>query len=338
MKKKIALILACLMVTTIFTVGCGKEEVKFDSMATFDGKKIDYDLVKFMASYQQAKTEKNLKESLGEGLWSVDYMADGVTLLDSVKDELMEKLQSMLVLEAHIKDYKVSISDVEKKKIEISAQEFMDNNSAELIKKTGASKEVIQRYLELYTIYYKMYTEIGKGADSTVEAADIKQKKISYVVFSYYTGKTKADGTKEKLSNKDIALLSTKAKEVREKAIADFEGTMKTENMEIKTKNYGNSVEDIAGLDDQLIRAAERLSQEGDISGLVEGADGYYIVRLDKLNDEEASAAKKEEILNERKETFYQAELKKLIEKHEFIINTKAWNTIQFEDPLTTKE
>jgi len=326
------------MVTTIFSVGCGKKEVKFDSMATFDGEKIDYDLVKFMASHQQAKTEKSLKDSLGEDLWSVDYMADGVTLLDSVKDELMEKLQSMLILEAHAKDYKVSLTDAEKKNIKNAAQEFMDNNSEKLIQKTGASQKVIERYLELYTIYYKMYVEIGKGSDATVSDADIKQKKISYVNFSFYTGKTKADGTKEKLTNKEIAALSTKAKEVREKAVADFEGTMKAENIEIKAETYGNDVDDIAGMDEQLVRAAERLSQEGNISEVVEGTDGYYIVRLDKLNDEEASAAKKEEILSKRRETYYQAELKKLIEKHEFVINTKAWATIQFEDPLTTKE
>lgn len=326
------------MLTTIFSVGCGKEEVKFDSMATFDGKKIDYDLVNFMASHQQAKTEKKLKESLGDGLWSVDYMADDVTLLDSVKDELMEKLQSMLVLEAHAKDYKVSLTDAEKKKIKIAAQEFMDNNSEKLIQKTGASKKVIERYLELFTIYYKMYVEIGKGSNTTVADEDIIQKKISYVNFSFYTGKTKVDGTKEKLANKEIALLSAKAKEVREKAVADFEGTMKTENIKITTKTYGNDVADIAGMDEQLIRAAERLSQEGNISEVVKGEDGYYIVRLDKLNDKEASATKKEEILSKRRETFYQAELKKLVAKHEFVINTKAWATIKFEDPLTIKE
>lgn len=327
------------MVTTIFTTGCGKEkEVKYNSMATFDGKKIDYNLVKFMASYQQAKTEKKLRESLGEDMWSVDYMADGITLLDNIKNELMENLHSMLVMEANAPDYGITLSDVEKKKIEISAQEFMDSNSKELINITGASKEVVERYLELYTIYYKMYKEIGKNVDTNVADMDMKQKTISYVTFSYYTGKTKSDGTKEKLENKEIALLSGKAKEVQEKAAIDFDGTMKAENLEIKTKTYGNAVSDIAGLDEQLLRAAERLGQDGDISEVVTGADGYYIVRLDKLRDEKATEAKKVEIIKKRQETFFQTELEKLSKKHVFTINVPAWETIQFEDPLTTKE
>lgn len=338
MKKGIALLLMCIMVTTVFTTGCGKKEVKFDSMATFDGKKIDFDLVKFMASYQQAKTEKKLRESLGEGMWSVDYMADGVTLRDNVKNELMENLQAMLVMEASAEDYAIKISDVEKKKIEISAQEFMDTNSPKLISQTGASKEIVKRYLELYTIYFKMYKEIGKTVDTNVADVDMKQKKISYVEFSFYTGKTKTDGTKEKLPNKEIALLSGVAKEVQEKALIDFEGTMKAENLEIKTKSYGNAVSDIAGLDEQMLKAAERLSQDGNISEVVTGADGYYIVRLDMLRDEKASEAKKEEIIKKRQETFFQAELEKLSKKHEFSINTQAWETIQFEDPFTTTE
>lgn len=338
MKKRIAFILACIMITTGFTTGCGKEEVKFDYMATFDGNKIDYDLVKFMASHQQAKTEKNLRESLGEDMWSVDYMADGITLLDNVKAELMENLQAMLVMEAHAEDYNITLSDVEKKKIEIAAQEFMDNNSEKLIKKIGASKKTVERYLELYTIYYKMYKEIGKNADANVADADMKQKKISYVVFSYYTDKTKSDGTKEKLADKDIALLSSTAKEVQEKAKTDFDGTMKAENIEVQTLTYGNSVSDIGGIDEQLLRGADRLSQDGDISDVIKGGDGYYIVRLDLLRDEEASEAKKEEIIKKRQETFFQTELDKLSLTHEFKINKEAWESIQFEDPLTIIE
>lgn len=338
MKKGFALVLACTLAVSAFATGCGKETVSYDRMGTFDGKKVDYDLVKFMASYEQAKTEKDYRETLGDDMWSVDYEQDGTTLLDDTKNDIIDTLHSMLVMEKYAKDSKIELTEVEKKKITIAAKEFIDNNKKETLEKMAASQSVVERYLQLYTIYYKMYEKIGEGADQNIKAEDINQKTISYVAFSYYTGKTKSDGTKEKLSDKDIALLNTKAKDIREKATKDFDAAMTEAKAEVKKVSYGHSVSDISGLEDVLVRASERLSAEGDVSEVVKGEEAYYIVRLDKLQDDEATAKKKEEVIKERKETAFQTKYEELSAKSEFKVDKKAWATITFEDPLTIED
>lgn len=335
MKRGFALVLACTLAVSAFATGCGKEKVSYDSMGTFDGKKVDYNLVKFMASYEQAKTEKNYRETLGDDMWSVDYEQDGSTLLDDTKDSIIETLHSMLVMEKYAKDSNVELTEVEKKKISIAAKEFIEKNKKETLEKMAASEKIVERYLQLYTIYYKMYEKIGEGSDEYIKQEDVQQKKISYVTFSYYTGKTKSDGTKEKLSAKDIALLSTKVKGIREKAVSDFDGAMKEAKAEVKSVSYGHSVDDIAGLEDAMVRGAEKLSTEGSVSEMVEGEDAFYIIRLDKLQDEEATEKKREELKKERKENAFQTKYEELSAKSEFKLDSKAWATITFEDPLT---
>lgn len=48
-------------------------------------------------------------------MWSVDYEQDGTTLLDDTKDDIIDTLHSMLVMEKYAKDSKVELTDVEKK-------------------------------------------------------------------------------------------------------------------------------------------------------------------------------------------------------------------------------
>lgn len=338
MKKGFALVLACVVAVSSIAAGCGKKEVSYDRMGTFDGKKVEYNLVKFMASYEQAKTEKDLRETLGEDMWSVDYQQSGSTLLDDTKDQVIETLRSMLVMEKFAKESKVELTDVEKRQVKIAAKAFLDKNKKETLEKMAATQSVVERYLELYTLYYKMYEKIASETDLTVKDEDIAQKKISYVTFSYFKDKIKSDGTKEKLSDKEIALLSTKVKKIQQKAVTDFDGVMKEEKMEVTEKSYGYSVDDIAGMEDALVRGAERLKQEGAVSEVVEGEKAFYIVKLDKLKDVEATQKKKEQVIRDKKEEAYQNKYKILAAKSEFKIDSKAWATITFEDPLTVQD
>ncbi len=132
--------------------------------------------------------------------------------------------------------------------------------------------------------------------------------------------------------------VSEKAKEIQQKAIKDFDAAMTEAKVEVKTVSYGHSVSDIAGMEDALVRAAERLSSEGEVSEVVKGEDAYYIVRLDKLQDEEATEKKKEELIKERIETAFQTKYKELSAKSEFKVDSKAWASITFEDPLTIED
>ena len=327
-----------MMATTFLTTACGKKEEVYDNMVVFDDEKIDYDLVKFMASYEQAKVEKQQRETLGNEMWSEKNTQAGISLLEETKNEVMDNLRTMLVMEKHAADYKIELTDLEKEKIKIATNDFLEKNSKKALEQMGASEKVLTRYLELSNIFYKMYQKIGEEANQEIEESDYRQKKISYVYFSFFTDKTTANGQKIKLANKEIAQLSTYVNELQEEAKLDFDGTMKKEKLKIETKSYGNSVYEISHIDEAMLRSAERLVQEGDVSEAVEGADGYYLIRLDKLNDEEGSQAKKDKIINDRKENVFHQRLKEWVENSDFVINEQAWDTIKFEDFLTIIE
>ena len=60
---------------------------------------------------------------LGEDMWNSEA-TEGQTYEESVKDSVLKQLETMILLEEHMGDYEVSLSDKEKNAIESTAKEF----------------------------------------------------------------------------------------------------------------------------------------------------------------------------------------------------------------------
>ena len=105
------------------------DSVRFDRMqrknradsvaATVDGDEIPYGLVNFMVRYTQAQYEQFYAmygEYLGVdssvSIWQ--QTSDGVTTLgENVKDNIMSSLEQMYLLEDHMEEYGVALTDEE---------------------------------------------------------------------------------------------------------------------------------------------------------------------------------------------------------------------------------
>ena len=123
MKKRLfALALAGVLAAVTLT-GCGS--LKGDeTVATVDDTKIDADLANFFARYTQATYETYYSAYLGEDMWNSDA-SDGETYEESVKSSVLKSLEDMILLEKHMEDYDVSITDEDKAMIKETTQQFL---------------------------------------------------------------------------------------------------------------------------------------------------------------------------------------------------------------------
>ena len=79
-----------------------------------------------------------------------------------------------------------------------------------------------------------------------------------------------------------------------------------------------------------MIAEADALS-EGQISGAIEGEDGqYYVIRLDKEFDEDATANKKQEIVSKRQSDHYTEVCDGYKKDAEWKVNDKVWKNVTF--------
>ena len=207
MKKRLfTLALAGVLAAATLT-GCGS--LKGDeTVATVDDTKIDADLANFFARYTQATYETYYSAYLGEDMWNSDA-SDGETYEESVKSSVLKSLEDMILLEKHMKDYDVSITDEDKAMIKETTQQFLNDNSLDDKNLVSGNEKTVNRALTLMAVQQKMRTAIQAGADTEVSDEEAAQKSMDYVFIPY---QTKDDsGNSKDVSDDEKAQLKSQA-------------------------------------------------------------------------------------------------------------------------------
>ena len=83
--------------------------------------------------------------------------------------------------------------------------------------------------------------------------------------------------------------------------------------------------------DKDLIAAADALTNEGDVTDIIETGNGIYIAKLTSLLDREATDSKKESIVSERKQEQYDSLLEQWKKDTKIKEEEKVWKKISFE-------
>ena len=140
----------------------------------------------FMLRYSQAQTQSYLGAMFGEGtnVFQQDLTGSGQAYGETVKESVMNDLKEMTILEQHMSDYNVELTEDEKSAIEEAAKEFMAANDKDVLKEMAATEKTVTRILTLYTIQSKMETAIEADVDTEVSDDEAAQKSIQYVYFT----------------------------------------------------------------------------------------------------------------------------------------------------------
>ena len=132
-KRLTALLLTAVLGASILT-GCGKGIDEKKTGATLDGQEISLGFMNFMAKYQQAIYEGQFSAMFGStDFWSQDMMGDGTDMETSVKKNVAESIEQFYLLEKHMADYKVEITDEEMTAMDEAAKKVMEDNTSKAV-------------------------------------------------------------------------------------------------------------------------------------------------------------------------------------------------------------
>ena len=309
MKKRLfALALAGVLAAVTLT-GCGS--LKGDeTVATVDDTKIDADLANFFARYTQATYETYYSAYLGEDMWNSDA-SDGETYEESVKSSVLKSLEDMILLEKHMEDYDVSITDEDKAMIKETTQQFLNDNSLDDKNLVSGNEKTVNRALTLMAVQQKMRTAIQAGADTEVSDEEAAQKSMDYVFISY---QTKDDsGNSKDVSDDEKAQLKSQAEAIASglKEGGDLNALAEEQGATVQTLTFDK---DTTSPDEDLIKAADALG-EGESTDVIETEKGCYVAKVTSLLDRTATDSKKSKIVQERQKKLYDDTVKKWTKK-----------------------
>lgn len=332
MKRRLAVLALAGAMTVTSLTGCAGGLSDKDVVATVDGDEITADIANFYARFTQAQYETYYAGYLGEDMWSSEA-EEGKTYEESVKDSVLEALEDMYLLEDHMEEYEVEITEEDEKSIKNAATDFDEANGLDEKDKVSGSEKTVERLLTLFTIQVKMDNAIKATADLEVSDEEAAQKKMQYVVFPFTT--TDEDGNSVELTDDEKAELKKTAEAFAQgaKTAKDFAAYATEQEQEAKDATFDG--EETMTIPEQLAKAADAL-KEGEITDVVEGDNGYYVAKLVSLFDKEATETEKENIRSQRKQEKMDEVLEQWRKDAKIEVNEKVWKKVDFNELSVT--
>lgn len=187
----------------------------------------------FMLRYSQAQTQSYLGAMFGEGtnVFQQDLTGSGQAYGETVKESVLNDLKDMTILEQHMSDYNVELTDEDKAAIEEAAKQFIADNSKDVLKEMSATEETVSRILTLYTIQSKMETAIEADVDTEVSDEEAAQKTIQYAYFTIPETESETEDATEATSADESASETETGTEAVSETETETEATSESETV-----------------------------------------------------------------------------------------------------------
>ena len=305
-KRTAVVTLAGVMAAGMLT-GCGSKTLDgTKTVATIDGTDIPLGIVSLYARQQQEQTTAMYLSFMGsaDNIWDTSDDS-GETYGEQVVDSSLKAVELMYLLKEKAADYNIEITDDEETAIADAASQFMSDNSEETIKELGVTEDQVKTLLELRTIQQKIHDPIVAEGNITVSDDEANQSSFTYVSISTsgddITDDEKAEKKEQaqkildKMKEDPTADMSEVAKEVDDSYSA-VQG-----NFTVKESDD----EDSSAYPEEVLTVLRGLTEGEVASDIIETDTGYYVVRLDKVLDEDATASKRESLQSSKEEDYY---------------------------------
>ena len=297
-----------------------------DVVATVGKTEIKGNIANFFARYQQAMYETYYSSMLGENMWTTK-VDDDTTYEESAKETIMQSLEELYLLNEHVGDYDVSLTEDEKKAIGEAADAFVEANGENVREVISGDKETVEEVLQLFTIQQKMRTEMLKDVDRKVSDEEAAQKAMQYVAFTY-SEESKSEDSESTSDTKEEA--KTKADTFLDavKGGTDFEQAAKDQETSALDLTFDSET---TSPNEEVIAAADKLDA-GQVTDVIETDSGYYVAKVTSTFDQTATDNKKQQIISERENDCYNEIVEGWKDDTKIKENKDVWKKIDFNE------
>lgn len=189
-----------------------------------------------------------------------------------------------------------------------------------------------------------MHDPMTADVDTEVSANEKDQTRVTIVKVSTEGTEKDDDGNtidltdEEKAQKKDLAQqVLDKVKASDDVANADMDALAKEvdDSLSATAPAFTTAGDTDDTLDEAVQDAALEL-KDGEVADkVIEGDDGYYVVRLDKMLDEDATENKEKTVISERKSDLYDSTLEDWVKEEKIKVDDKVWDQIKVTDSVS---
>lgn len=308
--KRIAVLFAAAMLAGSSLTGCGllkNTEIVFTTGLSGDqlfkiGKSVCTlpEAMIYVMDYQ-----RQYEGVYGVEMWEHDF--GGVTFEEYVKDTIVDQLASMKAITLLAGDYGVELDSSEEERVSEAADAYYGALTEDQIRYMDLELEDVEALYRDHALSGKVYEEITK--DVNTEVSD-DEARIITVQQIYLDSPETAQSVKEQLdAGRDFASVASAY----------------SQNSQI-TWTFGR------GEHDEAYDEAAFALENDQVSGIVETADGYYILKCMDNFDQEATEANKVTMVEKRRDELFESVYEQLVAETPSQFSRKLWEKVHFTD------
>lgn len=347
MTKKTAVVAMAGIMAAGMLTGCGEKKLDGSkTVATVDGTKIPLGVVSLSVREGQMQAEAMYRSYMGGSdfdIWDTEA-EKGKTYGEQAVEQSLKDVELMYIMKAKAADYDVELTDEDEKAIAEAAASFMEANSEETIADLAVTEDQVKTYLELQTYKQKIHDPIIADVDKNVSDEEAQQSSFEYVSVS--TADLSDDEIKEKKEDAQKILDGLKAdpdgdfSEIA-KSVDDsysslsgtFDANETSEDEDTDDEDADEDSSSYSGTYPEEVIDVLRTLDDGEVaSDIIETDTAYYVVKLDKKDDEEATETKKESIISTREQTLYTDTTEKWLDDADIKEKKKVLKTLKVTD------
>ena len=344
MTKKTAVVaLAGVMAAGMLT-GCGEKALDgTKTVATVDGTEIPLGMLSLSVREGQAQAEAMYKSFMGGSDYSIwgTEAEEGKTYGEQAVEQALEDIELMCILKEKAADYDVEITEDDEKAIADAAAAFMSANTEDTLKTLAVTEDQVKTYLELETYKSRMHDPIIADVDKNVSDEEAQQSSFNYVSIS--TSDLSDDEIKQKKEDAQKILDGLNADPDGDfgeiaKSVDDsytvLSGSFDTNEdaSEEESDDEDETTASSSNYPDEVMKVLRTL-KDGEVGpDVIEADSAYYVVKLDKVNDEDATATKKESIISTRENELYTETTDKWMDEADIKVEKKVLKTLKVTD------
>lgn len=292
-----------LMICMILTA-CEKDTSSEEEQTAFtiNGEAVELREWNFYIRMNQMQWEKSYLDTYGDEMWSQELDEEGMTLADSLKEEVFDTILQIHLTNQYAEAYQISLDETAKEDLQVRAADFMEGYHKALLDYAGADEEFV--YERLCERELSRLTAEAAVADYVPEISEeaVHREGICYVLIST-TGLRDAEGNLTPFSEEEVATRTKLAQEVCEaaRACGNLQETAEAKGLTPIESTMGESED---GQEPLMLEAAKTLAV-GEISDPIQTEEGWFLVQHINDYDEEGTAYWRELLTDAAKEEEY---------------------------------
>ena len=367
-EKRLAVCVAAMILAVLGLSGCGRTRVVFTTgLSDKEVFRIGDEVCTLPEMIVYLTNVQNEYEKVyGDRIWESSH--NGVTLEDNIKDTVLERLTRIKTMYLLAKEQGVELTAEEEKKVEEAGGKYFASLSKEEVEALSVDEALICQMYREYALAEKVYKQIIRDINPEISDDEARRITVEQIVILYDSQVSipKADdaeeeGTDEAAVQENGTIQAADAQNqesntqeersaqvgnpaynlavwIRQMALTgtqSFEELAETYNQaEETTISFGK------GEVEEALETAGFNLDTGGISQVIEGSDGYHIMKcISTFNREETDANKVKIVEKRRKEAFDQV-YDSFVENLTSQMNEKLWEQIAFirKEGVTTSD